>query len=106
MGPQIIDPLRKLPDLPQDPEGKERLKDVLMTLDRISRGGHSGAGLQGGRFLFDYCYVASRTRTGGVRLHVQNCVDRRTNKKYEEAYLTIAPDGQWDIRPIPLEDWH
>lgn len=104
-GPSADPQIRKLLEKAASPEAEARLKDVLATFKTMTSGDHKGAALHAGRFVFDQCYLCSRGRKGETRLYVEDCQDRRTEKKYAAALITIDSKGTWDMRPVRYKQW-
>jgi hypothetical protein len=86
------------------PEMALRLKGILASFAAAETHGHGV--LYGGRYTFEQAHLASRSRDGRTVLYVEEVSDVPNQLQCERALAIVRPGGEWEVREIPLKQWH
>jgi hypothetical protein len=105
IGPKLRQRLEKvLAEEEPAPEAALRIKGILASFAAADTHGHGV--LYGGRYTFGQAYLASRSRDGRTVLYVEEVVDVPNQLQCEKALAIVRPGGTWEVREIPVEQWH
>jgi len=96
MGPRLRKALETLVDQTDEPEIKARLPIILQDISKPPV-----KGLYGGKLTFSAWRLLHIARSGRVYLAVRQAVDKSTGKNWDEALVTVSPDGVWSAAESP-----
>lgn len=96
MGPRIRKAIQAAGEQTDDPEIKSRIPGILQEISKPP-----AKGIFGGKLTFSAWRLLHQARSGRVYLAVQNCRDRYTGTQFDEALVTVSPEGTWTAEPSP-----